>query len=324
MKQTALMELERVIAAEYDNIAAIAVRKDGACVCEAYFGGCTENSRMHVFSVTKSIVSILFGIALDKGLLDSIDRPVLDFFPDYTPKRGEKTLQRITIRDMLTMTAPYKYRSNPYTKYFTSPDWVRFSLDRMGGKGSIGEFRYAPLVGPDVLTGILTQAAGQSALDFAQEHLFSPLGISAGKSITFRDKQALMDFYKADDMRVWAAGPTGVNTGGWGLTLSAADLAKIGQLYLDGGVFDAARIVSEAWVRRSTTEQSRWEERNLPYGYLWWVLEPEDGFAAMGDGGNILYVSRKDRLAAAIVSRFQPRAKDRIEFIRTHIVPLFS
>ncbi|MEI3065313.1 MAG: serine hydrolase [Oscillospiraceae bacterium] len=206
--------------------------EDGETVYERYFGGCTAESRLNVFSVTKSIVSILLGIALDRGCLGSIDQQVLEFFPEYTPKRGEKTIQNITIRDMLTMTAPYKYRSTPYTKYFTSPDWVRFSLDLLGGEEPVGEFRYAPLIGPDILTGILTRVTGQSVLDFAKERLFAPLGIPVEQSITFRSREELMAFYESTDLRVWAADPMGVNAGSWGLTLSPMDLAKLGQLYL--------------------------------------------------------------------------------------------
>lgn len=118
MKQEKISEMEAAIAVDYNNIAGMFVLKDGRTVYENYFGGCTAESRIHVFSVTKSIVSILFGIALDKGYLDSIDRKVLVFYPEYAVKRGEKTIQHVTIRDMLTMTAPYKYKSTPYTKYF--------------------------------------------------------------------------------------------------------------------------------------------------------------------------------------------------------------
>ena len=237
MKQEDIMKLEAAIAADYSNIAGMVVRKDGETVYERYFGGCTAESRLNVFSVTKSIVSILLGIALDRGCLGSIDQQVLDFFPEYTPKRGEKTIQHITIRDMLTMSAPYKYRSTPYTKYFTSPDWVRFSLDLLGGKGPVGEFRYAPLIGPDILTGILTRVTGQSVLDFAKERLFAPLGIPVEQSITFRSREELMAFYESTDLRVWAADPAGVNAGGWGLTLSPMDMANIGELILHGGVY---------------------------------------------------------------------------------------
>lgn len=69
-------------------------------------GSCTEANCIHVFSVTKSILFILFGIALDKGYIESINQKVLEFYPEYTVKKGEKTIQNITLRDMLTMTAP--------------------------------------------------------------------------------------------------------------------------------------------------------------------------------------------------------------------------
>ena len=264
MKQEKIVELEAVVATDYNNIAGMVVLKEGKTAYENYFGGCTSESRIHVFSVTKSIVSILFGIALDKGYLDSIDRKVLEFYPEYTVKRGEKAIQHITIRDILTMTAPYKYKSTPYTKYFTSPDWVKFSLDVLGGKGQIGAFRYAPLIGPDILTGILVKVTGQSVLDFARENLFAPLGITVKQNITFHSKEELMAFYKATDMSVWVVDPNGVNTGGWGLTLSPMDMAKIGELIRNGGIYDGTRIVSEEWVRESTSEQSRWAERDLP------------------------------------------------------------
>ena len=324
MKQEKIPEMETAIAVDYNNIAGMVVLKDGRAVYENYFGGCTAESRIHVFSVTKSIVSILFGIALDKGYLDSIDRKVLAFYPEYAVKRGEKTIQHVTIRDILTMTAPYKYKSTPYTKYFTSPDWVNFSLDVLGGKGQIGAFRYAPLIGPDILTGILAKAAGQSVLDFAGENLFDPLGITVAQNITFHSKEEQMAFYKATDMSVWVADPSGVNAGGWGLTLSPMDMAKIGELIRNGGVYDGTRIVSEKWVRESTSEQSRWAEQDLPYGYLWWVLGQEHGCAAMGDGGNVIYVSPDQNMVVAIASRFQPRVKDRIEFIRKYVGPIFD
>lgn len=93
-----------------------------------------------MFSVIKSILSILIGIAIDKGYIKSIHQPILDFFPDYIVKKREKTIQSITLYHMMTMTAPYKYKYAPYTKYFTSEDWVKSSLDLLGGKGKIGEY----------------------------------------------------------------------------------------------------------------------------------------------------------------------------------------
>lgn len=324
MKQVQITKLENIINKDYSNMAGMTIIKDGKSVYENYYNGYTKANRIHIFSVTKSIISILLGIALDKGRIDSIEQKVLEFYPEYTVKRGEKTIQDITIRDMLTMTAPYKYVFNPYIKYFTSMDWVKFSLDKLGGRGHIGKFRYAPIVGPDILSGILVKATGQSVLDFAKENLFAPLGINVEKSIIFHSKEEQMAFSKATDISGWAASPTGINTAGWGLTLSPMDMAKIGQLFLSKGIWNGERIVSEKWVAESTSEQSRWERHNLPYGYLWWVSDQDRGYAAMGDGGNIIYVSPEKNMVVAITSLFRPRAKDRIEFIKNYIEPLFE
>ena len=114
----------------------MAVLKEGKLVYEKYFNGCTRESQVHVYSVTKSIISILIGVAVDRGYIQSVDQKVLDFFPKYIVRKRENTIQNITVKDMLTMTAPYKYRFfAPYVKYFTSEDWVKFSLDRLGGRG---------------------------------------------------------------------------------------------------------------------------------------------------------------------------------------------
>lgn len=320
MDQKQIKKMEDAIAADYRNMVGMVIVKDGETIYENYYNGCNDKSRIHVFSVTKSIVSILIGIALDKGLIKSVDDKVLEYFPNYVVKRGEKTLPNIRIRDILTMTVPYKYKFNPYTKYFTSMDWVKFSLDKMGGRGTIGEFRYAPIIGPDVLSGILAKATGQSVLEFAKENLFEPLDINIEKNITFDSKEEQMKFYKSTDMNGWVADPQGVNTAGWGLTISPVDMAKIGQLFLNKGKWNDKQIVSERWVRESTTEHSRWKKLNLPYGYLWWIGE-KSGYAAMGDGGNIIYVNPEKNLVVAITSLFYPRAKDRIEFIEKFVLP---
>lgn len=213
-------ELEKKINNDYSNIAGMVVLKDGKTLYENYFNECTATSRIHVYSVTKSIISILIGIAIDKGYIKSINQKVLDFFPDYTIKRREKTIQNVTLKDLLTMTAPYKYKFTPYIKYFTSDDWVKFTLDLLGGRGQIGKFRYTPLIGPDILSGILVKATGQSVFDFAKENLFSPLGITVESNVTFHSKEEQLAFNEAKNISGWVADQAGVNTGGWGLTLS--------------------------------------------------------------------------------------------------------
>lgn len=321
MHQENVTEFEKVINDDYSNIAGMVVLKDGKTLYENYFNDCTANSRIHIFSVTKSIISILIGIAIDKGYIKNINQKVLDFFPDYSIKKREKTIQNITLKDMLTMTAPYKFKFNPYTKYFTSTDWVKFSLDQLGGKGQIGEFRYVPLIGPDILSGILVKTTGQSVFDFAQDNLFSLLGIIVEKNVIFQSKEEQMAFYKATNISGWVASPTGINAAGWGLTLSPVDMAKIGQLYLDGGVWNGKQIISKKWIDESTSEHSRWEKLNIPYGYLWWI-DIDNGYAAMGDGGNIIYVNTKKRIVIAIASLFVKNVKDRLDFIKKYIEPI--
>ena len=89
MKQEQIARLENIINKDYSNMAGMTILKDGKCVYENYYNGCTKASHIHIFSVTKSIISILFGIALDKGYIDSIEQKVLDFYPEYTVKKGE-------------------------------------------------------------------------------------------------------------------------------------------------------------------------------------------------------------------------------------------
>ncbi|GAA4518571.1 hypothetical protein [Sphingobacterium thermophilum] len=103
--------------------------------------------------------------------------------------------------------------------------------------------------------------------------------------------------------------------------LSVHDLLKIGQLYLQNGQWKGKSIVSSQWVEESTTTHSFWE--NKPYGYLWWILDDET-FAAIGDGGNIIYVNRSKNLVIGIVSHFVPRPKDRIDFIENHLIPVYN
>lgn len=323
MNQDKLQKMEEIVQNKYNNIAGIVVQKDGKLQYEKYFNACDNTSKIHVYSVTKSIIGILIGIAMDKGDIKSIDQKVLDFFPTYTVKKREKTIQDVTLKDLLTMTAPYKYKMAPYMKYFTSDDSVTFTLDLLGGRGKIGEFRYTPLIGPDILSGILVKATGQSVIDFANENLFTPLGITVEKSIVFQSKEEQMAFNKASNISGWAADQSNINTGGWGLTLSPIDMAKIGQLYLNEGMWDGREIVSKKWIQESTKEHSQWQKLSLSYGYLWWV-EKENGFFAMGDGGNVIYVNKKKNLVISIASFFAPRVTDRIDFIKEYMEPIFE
>ena len=102
------------------------------------------------------------------------------------------------------------------------------------------------------------------------------------------------------------------------------DMAKLGQLYLNEGHWNGRQVISNQWIFESTQVQSVWKARHLKYGYLWWVIdEAEHSYAALGDGGNAIYVNVKDKIVVAISSLFVPRVKDRIDFIKREIEPLF-
>lgn len=323
MNNEKAIELNTLIGEEYSNIAGVVVKRNNEIVFENYYNGYNQNDTIHVASVTKSIISALIGIATDKGFIKSIEQNILDFFQGYEIKRGEKTIQKITIKDLLTMTAPYKFKYEPYTKVYSSNDWTKAVLDLIGGKGEIGEFKYTT-VGLQILSGILKNATGQPITDFASENLFEYLDIKTPKNVTIKDKDEHFAFLKNKYVSGWVIDPKGVSTAGWGLSLSTKDMAKIGQLYLNMGKWNDKQILSSKWIENSVKEHSKWGE--LSYGYLWWLIDRKNrgDYAAIGDGGNIIFVSPDKKIVIAIASQFMPRAKDRIELIKKNIVPLFE
>lgn len=323
MNKENIKELENTINNDYSNIAGIIVHKNGIKLYENYFNEYTADNAIHVYSVTKSVFSALIGIAIDKGCIKNADQKVLDFFPDYTVKPGEKTIQYITIKHLLTMTAPYKYKTEPYEKFFTSQNPIQDALDLLGGDKTIGEFNYSAIGGTHILSGILVRATGQSVLEFATKHLFSPLGINVTHNVVLRNKEEHLAVMNDKNTSGWVVDPQGINTASWGLFLTSADMSKIGQLYLDGGIWNGEQIVPAGWIDESTKEHSRWGE--LSYGYLWWVIDDKKHiYAALGDGGNVIYINTKKKMVVSIASLFMPEAKNRIGLIKERIEPIFE
>lgn len=323
MNQRKKIEFERIISTNYKNITGIVVQKNGKLLYENYFNKYTASNPVHIASVTKSIFSTLIGIALEKKHIKSLDQKVLDFFPEYKILEGEKSIQNITIRHMLTMTAPYKYKKEPYEKFFESDNWIKAALDLLGGREPSQEFTYSAIIGTHILSGILVKATGQSVFDFAKENLFIPLEINVKQNITLGSKEEHISFFQDKNISGWATDPQGINTAAWGLTLTPMDMSKIGQLYLDKGLWNGSKIVPKWWVDESTIEHSRWEK--LSYGYLWWIIDNNEHiYAAIGDGGNVIYINEKEKLVISIASLPMEKAKDRIKLIREYIEPLFE
>lgn len=307
------------------NICQVCAVKDGRVALEDCWHGFQPGDAVNVMSVTKGVMSLLAGIAMDQGLIAGTRQKVLDFFPGYAVKRGEKTIREVTVGHLLTMTAPYKFRSEPWTKVCTSPDWTVAALDLLGGRGGItGEFRYSTL-GIQILAGIIESASGKTCLDFANRHLFSPLGIPAHTVHGDSSKEDQFAFLmgKTPKRNEWYADPRGTVTAGWGLCLSARDLAKIGILVLDGGRFGGKRVVSEGYVREMTAGHVRLGRAFgfMEYGYLWYRPHGKrEVFAAIGDGGNVVYANRERNVAVGVTGTFKPRIFDRVEFIEKRVL----
>lgn len=317
-------ELHDYISDNHSNICGMVALKDGARVYADYWHGFQPEDAMNVMSVTKSVVALLTGIAADKGLID-IKQPVLDFFPDYMPKRGEKTIQNVTIAHLLMMTAPYKYKYEPWSRVCGGDDWTRAALDLLGGRsGLTGEFKYSTL-GIQILTGILANASGMKTIDFANKHLFSPLGITEYRNYSedTAEEHRVFTMSELPRKKVWFADPQDINTAGWGLCMSANDMAKLGQMCLDGGT----DIVSSEWINQCVQPRVQLDARfaNMAYGYLWWIPDAKKpAYAAIGNSGNVIYVNPEKRMVVAVTATFRPRVFDRVQFIEERIVPLFD
>ncbi len=308
------------------NICQIYAIKDNEVALDDCWHGFRSLDAMNVNSVTKGIASLLAGIALDKGSIKNLDQKVMDFFPDYTVKRGEKTIYDVTIRHLLTMTAPCKGKSEPWKKVCTSQDWTLTTLDYLGGRNGItGEFRYATL-GIQILVGIIERATGEKCIDFANENLFEPLGLPGRIIHVDSSKEDQFDFFMNKNPRKyeWYSDPQGTVTAGWGLCMSARDMATIGALVLEGGLHGGKRIISEEYLKDMLTSHIKLGERFgfMNYGYLWYKpYDDKDVYAAIGDSGNIIYVNKEKNVSVGITGTFKARIFDRVEFIEKKVLP---
>lgn len=322
-------EFYAFISATQENICQITALKDGNCIVNDTWHDYKTADTVHVMSVTKSVVSLLIGIAADKGFIKSIDQPVLDFFPDYTVKRGEKTIQQVTIRHLLTMTAPYKYKSEPWKRVCTSEDWTAAALDLLGGRaGLTGQFRYSTL-GIHILTGIISKTSGLSTVDFANQYLFSPLGIAPRTNYCALTAEEHKEFTisKKPHGNIWFVDPMGVGAAGYGLCISAEEMAKIGQMCLERGMYGGKRVVSSEWIEESTKPRLQCDHhfRNMLYGFLWWIIdEKKHIYAAIGNSGNAIYVNPEKAIVVAVAGTFKPTVFDRIDVIQKQIEPFLE
>ncbi|MNM82194.1 6-aminohexanoate-dimer hydrolase [compost metagenome] len=315
MNSNMLAELEPIINSEYNNINGIVIVRNGYLAYEKYFNGYSPEDTHHVASVTKSIISALIGIAIDAQYIKNVDQKVLDFFPEYAQGTADKQQHEITIRHLLTMTAPYSFEDwhEPLDKMCMQPDWIKYTLDMLGKDGVIGDFKYST-AGAHLLSAIITRSTGQSAREFANERLFKPIGM---KEIPDYEMRSFgFDDLFGQNVRGWVKDQQNNSTGGWGITLSPRDMARFGLLYLNRGMWDHHQIISEKWTLESTAMNFN------HYGYLWWLREEDGLFAylALGDGGNVICCVPDKDLVITIASEFIMNPRDRWTLINECII----
>jgi CubicO group peptidase (beta-lactamase class C family) len=286
-------------AAELETLYSLLVIKNGHLIAEDYFNEGSVEQKDRVQSVTKSHTSALVGLALDQGYLSSPDQKMLDFFPEIAGQITDPRKEQITIRQLLQMRGGYPWEETDPVFWegllsgHYPPLIEEFPLTADPGT----DFQYSNLTS-NWLGIIVDRVTRMNLKAYAQEHLFTPMGIEAGD---------------------WGMDAEGHNNGCGDLHLRPRDMAKFGLLYLNDGKFGEDQIVPAAWVRESLqpyTEKinmtggfpANWglSFRDVGYGYQWWSARSGDhrfDFAA-GHGGQLIVLL--DELDMIIVTTSYP------------------
>jgi CubicO group peptidase (beta-lactamase class C family) len=288
----------------FQRITSVAVAVDGKLAYEAYFNGDERETQHDIRSASKTVTSMLIGLAIARGAISGVDAKVFSFFPERREKikNPDPRKLQVTIEDLLTMSSLLEcddnneFSSGNEERMYVTEDWLGFVLD-LPIKG------FAPWVtkpqdspygrsfsyctaGVFALGAVLERATGRTVPDFAREALFAPLGI---------------------DKVTWLHSPLGLTQTGGGTRFRSRDLLKLGQLYLDGGRWHGRQVVPEAWVAASTAAHVQATETDT-YGYLWWRRDFTAGerkfptFYMSGNGGNKVVVVPSAKLVAVITS----------------------
>lgn len=317
-----------------DTVEAVLMNVNGETVLTHYRNGPEPAQPLHIFSVTKSVLSALIGIALDEKLIRDIDAPLSELLPrQRVAITGD--LARVTLRQLLTMSAGFEDEDlNPSLfgdVIRHNGDAVTFILKR-GLVAPPGDtFAYsnssAHLVSA-VLAEALRQADGstpRTVLAYATEKLFKPLGVDTRNPYTARFRpNDPAPFEKAGFG--WATDAQGINVGAGNLRLRPADMLAFGQLYLDHGMWRGEQLVPEQWVATSVAPSSA----NNRYGLLWWLETTPSGdaaYSAMGFGGQMILVVPEHRLVITIASQpsrdYALSSEDVLALVFNVILPMF-
>jgi CubicO group peptidase (beta-lactamase class C family) len=289
MDSEILADMLMVIQDEGYRIDSLTVVRNGYLILDVAIHPFLPDTKHFIHSCTKSIISALIGIAIDQGKIESVELPLLDFFPSRQAANLDEQKKAMRLEDLLTMSTgfrcrdSYLYRWEGLQEMRASSDWIQFMLDLPMQEPPGTRFEYCNGAS-FLLSAILQESTGLSAEDFAQENLFTPLGIS--------------DFH-------WPANQQGISIG-WGeLYLKPHDMAKIGYLYLNEGIWEDKQILPAKWIKESTRKHISATLED-GYGYQWWVHEA--GFyLALGYAGQFIYVLPDKNMVVVFTSDLEER-----------------
>lgn len=303
--------VDRIRAGSYTGINSVLLVRGGALVLEEYFGGASRDSLHSMRSAAKSVTSALVGIAIDRGYIETVDTPLLPYFPEYEGKiaNWDERKRHITLAQVLSMTSGIRGNENAM---YEAHDWIKFYLDQPLAATPGEAFSYATS-GIVVLGNVITRASGLRIPDFTDRYLFGPLGITAYR-------------WPITNSR----GNQGLAMTGGGLNLRPRDMAKFGLLYLNDGVWQGERIISEAWIRLSTKKHAVSDLHGENFGYLWRLIDRTvkgrniRSFEAWGNGGQFIMVFPSLDLVAVFTGEnygLMPEMEQPFEIIDRYILP---
>lgn len=315
---SAILKADKIIETDtrafFKNVESLIVYSNGEIIFEKYYNGFNKDSLHPIQSQTKSIVSLLIGIAIDKGYIKSESEFVSFYFPEYFKKDNELK-STVTIKDLLTMSAgfeweemiPFNDPKNDNTNMFNSGNWLKYALSRPMADKPFTEFKYNSGC-PMIVAGIIEKAAKKKLDIFATKYLFEPLGIS-----NYR----------------WIKDSEGFCHAGGGLYLKPMDMLKIGLLVMNKGKWEDQQLISEVWINKSTSSYLTTSFDISTYGYFWWIREVEINggkttkeFTTEGAGGQKLYIFPEYKLIIAFTESNYITPQVNPLFIKESILPL--
>ncbi len=309
MESQLLIEMLDTILKSRLRVESVLIIRNGYMVLDAYSYPYAPEVPHHIDACTQSITAALVGIAIDKGYLTDVNQTLLDIFPNRIVKNIDNNTRRIGLQNLLTMTSgfkcsdPFLYLQSGMMNMILDPnlrmseDWTQYIIDLPMAETPGTRYRYCNY-DPFLLSVIIEDMTGMDALAFAKKYLFDPLGIF--------------------DIG-WGSNPQGIILGYGELFMRPQDMAKIGFLYLNKGLWDGKRIISSRWIDVSTTKQI--DTDLLPgYGYHWWIVSPGI-YTSAGNKGQFIMVAPEKNLVAVFTGRLSPQEfLIPLDFMKSYII----